>query len=147
MKYFLLPEILFQNSQGFSRTVFLRLNIQYISFQGSRQRRGRLSRRPGAVQVDPPRHPTQCWPSHRQHRWRFQDGARGSSCDRWAFVVDAHGRGEEGAPHVPLIFSKQFGHKNVIKHKNRDPPRFSHNPKYTPQRICQKLLSILYLEF
>ena len=59
MKYFLLPEILFQNSQGFSRTVFLRLNIQYISFQGSRQRRGRLSRRPGAVQVDPPRHPTQ----------------------------------------------------------------------------------------
>jgi hypothetical protein len=26
----------------------------------------------------------------------------------------------------------KIGHKNAIKHENRRPPRFSHNPKYPP---------------
>ncbi len=28
---------------------------------------------------------------------------------------------------------QKIGHKNAIKHENRRPPRFSHNPKYPPQ--------------
>jgi hypothetical protein len=54
--------------------------------------------------------------------------------------TDAHRGREGGRGGVHLISSKdfkKFGHINaikVIKHENRGPPRYSHNPKY-PQRV------------
>jgi hypothetical protein len=41
--------------------------------------------------------------------------------------------GEGGGGGTSCTPSKDFeklGHKNAIKHENRGPPRFSHNPKY-----------------
>jgi hypothetical protein len=42
-------------------------------------------------------------------------------------------KGEEGAPYLKNF--ENFGHKNAIKHENRGPTRFSHNPMYPLNRI------------
>jgi hypothetical protein len=45
--------------------------------------------------------------------------------------IDAHkgGDGRRGGPSsTPSKDFGKFGHKNAIKHENRGPPRFFHNP-------------------
>ncbi len=32
------------------------------------------------------------------------------------------------------VRSEKFGHKNATKHEKGDPPRFSDNPKYSPEK-------------
>jgi hypothetical protein len=55
--------------------------------------------------------------------------------------------GGGGGGHImyPLKQFKKFGHKNAIKHENRDLHlgRFSHNLKYVPKKNLQKNLMTL----
>jgi hypothetical protein len=46
--------------------------------------------------------------------------------------IDAHGG--MGAPYIPPKKDLQNWSKNAIKHENRGPPRFSHNPKNPLQK-------------
>jgi hypothetical protein len=46
------------------------------------------------------------------------------------------GRGR-GLLMYPIKRLQKFGHKNLIKHEKRGPPRFYHNLKYPLKRICK----------
>ena len=52
------------------------------------------------------------------------------------------GEGGGGAPHVPPQKpKKKLDHQISIKHENRGPPpRFSHNPKYPPQKNLKMIV-------
>jgi hypothetical protein len=51
----------------------------------------------------------------------------------WACNIGAHGGGGGGTSFTPSIDFKKCN--KSIKHENREPPRFSHNPKYPLKRI------------
>jgi hypothetical protein len=48
-----------------------------------------------------------------------------------------HPRGGGGG-HLANPLIKKLGYKNAIKHELLYPPRFSHNPKYPPQKKFAK---------
>jgi hypothetical protein len=50
--------------------------------------------------------------------------------------IDAQGgeMGGGGTSCTPSKDFEKFGHKYEIKHENRGPPRFSHNPMCTPSQ-------------
>jgi hypothetical protein len=58
--------------------------------------------------------------------------------------IDAHrGRGTGGTSCTPSKDFKKLDHTNAVQHKNRGPPtRFSHNPKFPPQKNLKKTVHL-----
>jgi hypothetical protein len=84
---------------------------------------------------------------------RNSSGLKFKEINLHSLYVHRCSQGERGCGHLlhPLNFFKKLGHKNAIKHKNRDPPYIFSQPEVPPplKKNLQKKLKDppTYLEF
>ncbi len=58
--------------------------------------------------------------------------------------IDTHKEGEGTLFTPPLQRHQEIGHKKAVKHKNREPPRFSHNPQVYPRAPPPPFFKIIW---